>query len=346
MPAFADRVLKWWDKHGRKDLPWQHDRNLYRVWVSEIMLQQTQVATVIPYFDRFMQRYPTLENLAAAALDDVLAMWSGLGYYARCRNLHTTAVICASDHNGELPSDLEMLEALPGIGASTAAAIVSQALNTPVAILDGNVKRLLSRHAAIDGWPGRGPVQKQLWLESEKRLTNNRGADYTQAVMDLGATLCTSRNPDCDVCPVNTDCQALKAGRVDTLPTPKPAKALPQRATRMLIARNPDGHIMLERRPPTGIWGGLWCFPEFEDLQHASARFNLETTGSHTLPDYEHRFTHFALRISPTLLECRERDMVASPTDRAWYTLEQALQLGIPKPVRATLESIAEETNE
>ncbi|NNK37435.1 MAG: A/G-specific adenine glycosylase, partial [Xanthomonadales bacterium] len=211
---FAERLLVWWDRHGRKHLPWQQPRTPYRVWVSEIMLQQTQVATVIPYFERWMARFPDIESLAEAPLDDVLSHWSGLGYYARARNLHKTARRCRDDHGGELPLETTALSALPGIGESTANAIVSQATDRPAAVLDGNVRRVLARHAAIEGWTGKASVQKALWTEAVDRLPAARGADYTQAVMDLGALVCTRSSPACVDCPVSEDCAALQRGRV------------------------------------------------------------------------------------------------------------------------------------
>ena len=338
---FADRVLEWWDAHGRKDLPWQQNRNAYRVWVSEIMLQQTQVSTVIPYFERFMDRFPALVDLANADLDDVLSLWSGLGYYARCRNLHKAAGICMDVHGGALPNDVSVLETLPGIGRSTAAAIISQALDEPYAILDGNVKRLLARHAAVEGPPGSSALLKKLWAEAEQRLSDKRGADYTQAVMDLGATLCTARKPNCATCPISGDCVAHQKDLVESFPNRKPAKKVPERSTNMLIARNEAGEFLLERRPPSGIWGGLWCFPEFEQLELAGNQFDINIEKQDILPDYVHRFTHFQLTISPLLADCTQNnEAVASPGSHCWYTLDEALALGIPKPVRATLEAI------
>jgi A/G-specific adenine glycosylase len=236
---------------------------------------------------------------------------------------------------------VDSLQSLPGIGRSTAAAIVSQALDEPHAILDGNVKRLLTRHAAIEGQPGNSALLKKLWIEAEKRLPGSRGADYTQAVMDLGATLCTARNPICGSCPVSLDCIAYQKGLVDAFPGRKPTKKIPERSTNMLIARNGAGKILLERRPPAGIWGGLWCFPEYDQLEQAGERYDLDFVKQQILPEYLHRFTHFKLTITPLLAECTQNDeTIESPGNHRWYTLEQALALGIPKPVRATLESI------
>ena len=241
---YTARLLAWFDRHGRHDLPWQHPRTPYRVWLSEIMLQQTQVATVIPYFLRFIERFPTLPDLAAASTDDVMAHWAGLGYYARARNLHAAAKACVNAHDGELPRDIEALHALPGIGRSTAGAILSQAWNDRFAILDGNVKRVLARFHGIAGWPGLPAVEKQLWALAEQHLRDvpdGRQADYTQAQMDFGATLCTRARPACAVCPLQDDCVARREGLVDALPTSKPSKQLPEREATALWLENPAG---------------------------------------------------------------------------------------------------------
>ncbi|MEM1081816.1 MAG: A/G-specific adenine glycosylase, partial [Pseudomonadota bacterium] len=264
---FGERLLAWWDVHGRRDLPWQQQRTPYRVWVSEIMLQQTRVETATAYYQRFMQRLPRLEHLANAELDDVLSLWSGLGYYARARNLHKTAIIVRDQYQGEFPDDLEQLEALPGIGRSTAAAIRAQAFGRRAAILDGNVKRVMARHAAIDGWPGQSRVAKQLWAESELRTPEQRPADYTQAIMDLGATLCSRSSPDCTQCPVQQDCKAHLQQRQHELPAPKPRKTVPLKTQVFDLLRNHNGHILMQRRPPSGIWGGLWCLPEHGQIE-------------------------------------------------------------------------------
>lgn len=339
---FANRLLHWWDRHGRHNLPWQQCgldagcglRAPYGVWVAEIMLQQTQVSTVIPYYQRFMESFPDLRALACAELDEVLARWSGLGYYARARNLHRAARICAERHGGRLPEDLETLNALPGIGRSTAAAVLSQAHNRRYAILDGNVKRLLSRHAGIDGWPGRGEVEKRLWSESESRLpaarAKGRYADYTQAVMDLGATVCTRTAPRCDECPVSADCVAHRDGRSAELPTPRPRRKLRARETVMLVMRDEQRRLYFVRRPPAGVWGGLWCLPE------ASGPEELPRD-SESLGRVDHTFTHFRLKI-----EFRHAKTAAPEVhdgDGRWLTPDQALALGLPKPVRAFLES-------
>jgi A/G-specific adenine glycosylase len=334
MSPFSTRLLRWWRKNGRHDLPWQHPRTPYRVWVSEIMLQQTRVETVIGYFDRFVTAFPDVEALAAAALDDVLALWSGLGYYARARNLHAAAQRIVEDHDGEFPADVDALAALPGIGRSTAAAIVAQGFDQRAAILDGNVKRVLARHAGVEGWPGRSPIEKRLWIESETRTPEHRAADYTQAIMDLGATLCTPKAPDCAECPVRADCSAHRDGRTLELPTPKPRKMLPTREQRFGVLRDERGRVLLERRPPSGIWGGLWCLPT-EPREYGGTR----TSGS--LPDaIEHVFSHFRLRM---LLDHRiigDDDRIADRDDRRWMPLDQALAAGLPRPVRTVLEQL------
>lgn len=330
--SFAQRLLTWWDEHGRHDLPWQTSRTPYRVWVAEIMLQQTQVSTVIPYFRHFMDRFPDLEALASAELDEVLALWSGLGYYARARNLHRAATMCAG-RGGRLPDDLETLLTLPGIGPSTASAILSQAHNRRHAILDGNVKRLLARHAGIDGWPGKSAIEKRLWRESETRLPDQdpegRFADHTQAIMDLGATVCKRAKPACPACPVRADCRARREGRVAELPTPRPRRKLRMRETTMLIMLDKKRRLYLVRRPPAGIWGGLWCLPE------ASGSDNL-LRDSGPLGTTEHAFTHFRLKI-----EFRHTEAAASEVNDSngrWLTPDQALAMGLPQPVRRFLK--------
>jgi A/G-specific adenine glycosylase len=338
MPAgapapFAQRLLGWWDDHGRKDLPWQHPRTGYRVWISEIMLQQTQVSTVIPYFERWMRSFPDVRTLAAAPPDDVLSHWSGLGYYARARNLHQAAVQCVREYGGDLPEEAEALRGLPGIGRSTANAIVSQAADRPAAVLDGNVRRVLARHAAIEGWTGRAGVQKQLWKEAEARLPKERGADYTQAVMDLGALVCRRANPACGSCPVSTDCLALRKGAVDRLPSPKPAARVTDRTVCMLILRDDQGRILLEKRPPAGIWGGLWCLPDGDHVAAIEARLGLGTSGAIALPGFEHRLSHVRMSIRPMLADGAEARQVQCSAQRKWFEPGEVGRIGLPRPV-------------
>lgn len=347
--SFSSRLLAWWDLHGRKDLPWQNPRDPYRIWVSEIMLQQTQVAAVIPYFERWMERFPDLPALAAASQDDVLSLWSGLGYYARARNLHKAAKACVERFDGALPNDPESLRDLPGIGPSTANAIVSLACNRPAAILDGNVKRVMARHAAVEGWPGESAIHRTLWREAERRLPEKRGADYSQAVMDLGALVCKRRKPDCAACPVAEDCVARTRGLVDAIPAPRPKKDVPARILHMLIIRDSDGRVLLQRRPPDGIWGGLWSLPEGNSRETAreSAGLNGDVQDKlfRDLPELEHRLTHLRLHIRPALvtlppgsaIECSN---VRENSDTAWASAHEREQLGLPRPVDTLLKNL------
>ncbi|MGI8561484.1 MAG: A/G-specific adenine glycosylase [Luteimonas sp.] len=343
--GFAARLLAWFDVSGRHDLPWQHPRTAYRVWLSEIMLQQTQVRVVVPYFERFAAALPDLRTLAEAPLDDVLALWSGLGYYARARNLHAAARLCVERHGGELPRDADALRALPGIGRSTAGAILAQAWGVRAAILDGNVKRVLCRYHGIEGWPGTPVVEKQLWTLAEAQLPRERLADYTQAQMDFGATLCTRHSPACVLCPLQAECVALRDGRVEELPTPKPGKPLPQRTATVLLLQDRDGRVLLQRRPPTGVWAALWSLPEAED--HVSARGWFE---AHVRGDYDaaepldviaHGFTHYRLDLSP--LHWRDvaaADAVRDNDDLRWVAVEEFARFGIPAPIRKLLQTI------
>ncbi|GAB6043621.1 A/G-specific adenine glycosylase [Endothiovibrio diazotrophicus] len=343
---FAGRLLGWYDRHGRHDLPWQRERTAYRVWVSEVMLQQTRVETVIPYFERFVARFPSVEALAAAPLDEVLHLWSGLGYYARARNLHAAAGQVVARFGGRFPDSLAEAEALPGLGRSTAAAILAQALGLHHAILDGNVKRVLSRYHGVAGWPGGSAVQRQLWGLAEGHTPRARVADYTQAIMDLGATLCTRSNPRCGACPVAAGCVARESGRVAELPTPKPAKKLPVRTSRWLLLRDQEGSLLLERRPPGGIWGGLWCFPECpqqaDPLVWCRESLGLDGRLQETLPPLRHTFSHFHLDISPLLLELTGdagRVMDAGPA--LWYNSRKPSRHGLPTPVRRLLDELS-----
>ncbi len=346
---FHDRLLAWWDRAGRKNLPWQHPRSPYRVWVSEIMLQQTQVAAVIPYFERWMARFPDLESLAKANLDEVLSLWSGLGYYARARNLHRAARVCMKRFGGSLPEDAADLSELPGIGPSTASAIVSLAHDRPAAVLDGNVKRLLARHAAIAGWPGASKVQRRLWQEAQSRLPQTRAGDYSQAVMDLGAVICKRRDPRCSDCPVSADCRALQQGITDSLPDPRPKKEVPSKELHMLILRDQAGRVLLQRRPPDGIWGGLWSLPEGKSLEAIDPGIGpgaeAIATDFCSLPELEHRLTHLHLRIRPALLTLPpdgrlQCDSLREGPDSAWFGPEDWHRIGLPKPVNDLLQTI------
>jgi A/G-specific adenine glycosylase len=339
---FAGRLLTWYAHGGRHDLPWQHPRTPYRVWVSEIMLQQTQVGTVVPYFERFMARFPDIRTLAAAPLDDVLHLWTGLGYYARARNLHRAAAQVCRDHDGRLPADPAALAALPGIGRSTAGAILALGSGQRQPILDGNVKRVLCRHRAVAGWPGAAAVQTRLWHIADTLTPPDRAADYTQAIMDLGARVCTSSRPRCGECPVKADCLALAAGTVADYPQPRPRRDLPQRRTALLLLRRADGQVLLERRPPAGLWGGLWSLPEYSGAATALAdwcreHYGLSPQTVHGGEPFVHTFSHFRLEITP--LECRVQ---AAPTildapDRLWYNPADPARLGLAAPVRRLL---------
>jgi A/G-specific adenine glycosylase len=337
--AFSDLLLGWWDQHGRKDLPWQHPRSAYRVWVSEIMLQQTQVKTVIPYFDRFINRFPDINSLAAASEDDVLALWSGLGYYARARNLLKTARICQQEHDSDLPKTPEALAALPGIGESTANAIYSQAFNQPAVILDGNVKRVLARYLAVEGWPGKTSVHRQLWAAAGQLLPEGRGADYTQAVMDLGATLCTRAKPGCNQCPVRRSCKAQTQGSVEHFPGKRPRLNIAKKSFQMLILTDADGRVLLERRPPAGIWGGLWSLPADDNGQSMQLRLGLDNDNLQALPSLQHQLTHIQMTIHPLIGNTEPVSTgVECTTDQYWFGPKDWQALGLPKPVRQLLE--------
>ncbi len=337
---FHDRLLSWWEGNGRKNLPWQHQRTPYRVWISEIMLQQTQVATVIPFFDRWMQTFPTISSLAAARLDDVLALWAGLGYYARARNLYQAVIRCKEDFEGELPVSAEMLGTLPGIGLSTANAIVSQSTDQVAAVLDGNVRRMLARHAAIEGWTGKTAVQKRLWKEAEDRLPTQRGADYTQAIMDLGALICTATRPSCDRCPVAIDCQALQQDQVERFPSPKPPSRVTDKTICMLVLKDSANRILLEKRPPSGIWGGLWSLPEGSSIEGIEERLGLTASSLSALPPVEHRLSHIRMLIQPTLAAVGSATGVKCSDDQNWFTPAEQSKLGLPKPVSDLLKKV------
>jgi A/G-specific adenine glycosylase len=336
--SFADQVLAWFACHGRKNLPWQQSPTPYRVWVSEIMLQQTQVATVAPYFERFMRRFPDLEKLAQAPLDEVLQLWSGLGYYARARHLHRTAGMVLRQYGGVFPDNIEQAEALPGIGRSTAGAILSLAGGQRHAILDGNVKRVLARCFAVAGWPGQAHVLRQLWALAEQQTPQTRVAHYNQAMMDLGATVCTRATPRCDACPLRGRCQAAREGRQSEFPGRKPRRQLAVRATYMLLLRRTDGELLLERRPPSGIWGGLLSFPECPQ-RDAIVDYCRESLGCFAsalefLPARRHTFSHFHLDYTPVLIACEpSAEAVRDENRYLWQRLDSAISGGLPTPV-------------
>lgn len=342
--AFQRAVLGWYDQHGRKHLPWQQAINPYRVWISEIMLQQTQVATVIPYFERFLQRFPSVAKLAAAPQDSVLHLWTGLGYYARARNLHRAAQIIRDQHHGELPGTLAELTALPGIGRSTAGAILAISRLQPVAILDGNVKRVLSRFYGVAGWPGEKAVENQLWALAQRHTPSQRVRDYTQAMMDLGATLCRRSQPDCPHCPLRRQCFAHQHQAVANYPGKKKRQALPERQTIMLLLENADNRILLEKRPPAGLWGGLWCPPEIaaaNELPAVLARRQLTATNRTVLPAFRHTFSHFHLHITPWRIQVRNAtDALAEPAEQRWVPCRRPGRIGMAAPIKTLLQSL------
>ncbi|MBC7781876.1 MAG: A/G-specific adenine glycosylase, partial [Proteobacteria bacterium] len=356
-------MIDWQRANGRHDLPWQRTRDPYRIWLSEIMLQQTQVATVIPYYLRFVERFASIAQLAQAPVDDVLTSWSGLGYYSRARNLQRAAVQLMECHGGAFPEAFDDVLALPGIGRSTAAAICAFAFGQRHAILDGNVKRVLARHAGIDGWAGTGSVERALWHAAEARLPERDIETYTQALMDLGAGLCTRTRPRCVACPVAADCVAYRDGRVDAIPGARPRKPMPHRAATVWVLLDGDGRVWLERRPPSGIWGGLWSLPQSFDA--ASEAHLRATRGAiHHLPPIEHAFTHFRLTIEPLLIDLAVPETRAATPDasyrgadveralagvslvcvaepgRQWLALDRLETIALPAPVRTLLESI------
>ncbi len=345
MTRFSQNLLAWFEQNGRKNLPWQSPPTPYRVWVSEIMLQQTQVQTVIPYYERFLQRFPDVEALARATLDEVLRLWSGLGYYARARNLHKAAKQICDRFDGRFPESLEQLQALPGVGRSTAGAILALAMQKRQPILDGNVKRVLTRYHAIEGWPGKASIEKQLWQLADWHTPEENVSAYTQAIMDLGAILCTRKLPDCDRCPVSDECEARRMGRQSAFPTPRPKKDLPVKKKRFLILSHPVGGILLEKRASSGIWGGLWSLPECDhgiDLYHfCRERFGCAIESCEELDMVRHTFSHFRLEITPVKLKIKA--MPASIRDEErfrWIDKEQQEPLGMATPVIRILKSL------
>ncbi|MCL5271790.1 MAG: A/G-specific adenine glycosylase [Gammaproteobacteria bacterium] len=341
---FTCPLLAWYDINGRKDLPWQTPRHPYRVWVSEIMLQQTQVQTVIPYFNRFMERFPTVDKLAHANEDEVLSLWSGLGYYSRARNLHATAKIINESYLGLFPEQLQDLVNLPGIGPSTAAAIVSQAFNKPAAILDGNVKRVLARYFLIKGWPEQAQVKRTMWDFAQVCMPVQRCADYTQAIMDLGATCCTNKNPDCLNCPVRANCQAFIHEEQSQYPTKKIKKPTPVQQQQFLVLLDAHNRIYLEKRPPSGLWGGLWCLPSLEvddcPLGYIQQRYALRGETPDHLISFKHRFSHFHLEINALSIKTHPMTNLLSESTGTWFPKEKLHSLGLAKPTSLILSQL------
>lgn len=344
---FSARVLAWFDRHGRKDLPWQRNPSPYRVWVSEIMLQQTQVATVIPYFERFMARFPALGDLAQAELDEVLRHWSGLGYYARARNLHRAARLIQERYGGDLPLDLAEVQALPGIGRSTAGAILSLSCGQRHPILDGNVKRVLTRYRALPGWPGQGKPLDQLWSLAESLTPARRAGDFNQAMMDLGSTLCTRTRPRCLQCPLAASCLAYGQGRPTAYPVPRPPRAIPSRDALFLILHNAQGEVLMEHRPPAGIWGGLWSLPqcpiEANPLDWCQQYLGVPADPLEKLPARRHKFSHFELVMWPLRLRLRGDPALIADADRyLWHKTDEVHSLGLPAPIARLLQELDE----
>jgi len=345
----APLLLEWWDLHGRKDLSWQHDASPYRVWVSEIMLQQTQVATVERYYDRFVDRFPDVAALAAADLDAVLHLWSGLGYYARARNLYRAAGVVCDEYDGELPTDLDALMSLPGIGRSTAGAVLALSGNQRHPILDGNAKRVLARLFGIDGWTGSTANLRVLWNLAHACTSAVRPAHYTQAIMDLGATLCTRGRPDCERCPLSGACVARRDGLTLSIPAPRPRRERPQRAAVLVMLVREDGAVLLERRPDSGVWGGLWCFPETETVDAVGDwclnRVGIVPQELSVRPVVSHRFTHFDLDMTPVEARITAGPSRVMDSDRwLWYNRHKPAAVGLAAPVARLLGSVGELT--
>ncbi len=341
---FNRRVLRWFTKAGRKHLPWQENPNAYRVWISEIMLQQTQVNTVIPYYHRFMKAFPDVESLAKAKLDQVLALWTGLGYYARARNLHQAAKLIMQNHAGKFPITFDKVLALPGIGRSTAGAILAISQHLPYAILDGNVKRVLCRYFAIPGFPGTPNTENILWEIAEKLTPKKDVAHYTQAMMDLGATICRRSQPKCEICPLNKDCQARQENKVNAYPEKRPRKSIPTKTAHLLILSHPKQNaVLLEKRPAKGVWGGLWSLPEYSldtDLEaFCKKHFKLKVHQKKSLPSFRHTFTHFHLEIVPVMCEIANKTLPALTGQYAWHH-PAFVKGGLPAPVKRLLSSL------
>lgn len=347
--AFAHALLSWYDRAGRKHLPWQQGRTPYRVWVSEIMLQQTQVATVVPYYERFMARFPDVHALASAPVDEVLHLWTGLGYYARARNLHRAAQQVVTQYDGEFPHTLDEMQALPGIGRSTAGAILALARAQRHPILDGNVKRVLARYFAVHGYPGEAAVERQLWAYAEQCTPHTRIGEYTQAIMDLGATVCVRTRPACDLCPVRERCAARLSHLQASLPTPRPRKARPKRRAFALIVVRQDGAVLLERRPAVGLWGGLWTLPQFETADAALAWLQARSLChefsliERDLPVYNHAFTHFDLALQPWVLRLpTPGGSLADAEHLCWYDPAQPQRIGLSKPALDLMKLVSD----
>jgi len=342
---FSKQVVDWYHKQGRKHLPWQQNKTPYRVWISEVMLQQTQVATVIPYYQRFMESFPTINDLAQADEDTVLHHWTGLGYYARARNLHKAAKIMASQYQGEFPQTIDEVIALPGIGRSTAGAILSLALNKHHPILDGNVKRVLARCYTVDGYNGQAKYEKALWPIAEVLTPKASVAQFNQAMMDLGAMICTRSKPKCGECPLNSGCLANSLNEQANFPQKKPKKVTPEKSTIMIIPRV-NGKVLMEKRPPSGIWGGLWCFLEVKDESEIASLLtthNLRETKKSLLQPFRHTFSHFHLDITPIIIDCEHlpASTINDVTQQQWYDLSNKASVGLAASTQKLIDLIS-----
>ena len=344
--TFAPALLRWFALHGRHDLPWQRDITPYRVWISEVMLQQTQVVTVIPYYQRFMARFPSVESLAGAPLDEVLHLWTGLGYYARARNLHACAQMVVEKFGNEFPRDLEGMMSLPGIGRSTAGAILSIACGLRHPILDGNVKRVMSRVFGVAGDPSSNAVIESMWLLANECTPEQNVGAYTQAIMDLGATLCTRSRPACTLCPMNHDCVAAREGRQAELPGKKQKRHRPSREATLLIAQSgaeDSAAVFVERRPMAGLWGGLWSPPQFETqaaaMEWCVREFGELVSDSEAMTPIDHAFTHFDLKLRPLRVRCGPHESVKEG-EQLWYELHDPPKIGLPQPIKQLFERL------
>lgn len=347
----SQAVLHWFRQHGRHDLPWQHNPTPYRVWVSEIMLQQTQVSTVISYYQRFMQRFPDVHALAKASQDEVLHLWTGLGYYARARNLHKTAGIVSNNHGGSFPQSLEALIELPGIGRSTAGAILSLGMGQRGVILDGNVKRVLCRYHGIDTWAGETATLKHLWELAETATPDSNVAEYTQAMMDLGATVCTRGKPACERCPLQAPknqagCRAAALQLISSIPVSKPRKTLPQRQIFMLLYHL-DQRVMLQQRQSSGLWGGLWSLPEYASREDIDAWLAVTAPAgkAEVWPMLRHTFSHFHLDITPVVVSAEKSGTLMESAGTLWYPLDHSVNVGLAAPVKKLLDRLAIHSN-
>ena len=351
MTEFSSNLLEWFKTSGRHDLPWQKKINPYRVWVSEIMLQQTQVKTVVPYFERFIKTFPTIDSLSSASIDRVLHLWTGLGYYARARNLHKTSIIITTQLGGQFPDTVDELVSLPGIGRSTAGAILALSMNKRASILDGNVKRVLTRFFLVQGWPEQTKIKNQLWEIADKNTPVRNFSQYTQAIMDLGATVCKRSSPECLCCPLNTECKACITDQIEHYPGKKPKRLIPTKKVFMYIVENELGEILLEQRPSEGIWGALYSFPEKLPTKMVSESLEsskeLGSIPAHpvenSLSVIRHTFSHFHLKIQPKLVKVSKNEF--KPNDskhRVWYSLKNPAALGLAAPVKKLLAELLE----